>query len=43
MMVFITPRVASAGSENLPTAETLWREQMKKTDGQPGNFPKQIR
>jgi type IV pilus assembly protein PilQ len=43
MMVFITPRVAAAGSENLPTAETLWREQMKKTDGQPGNFPKQIR
>jgi len=33
MMVFITPRIASAGSANLPTAEQLWREQMKKTDG----------
>jgi len=33
MMVFITPRIASAGSENLPTAEELWREQMKKTQG----------
>jgi type II secretory pathway component GspD/PulD (secretin) len=33
LMVFITPRVASAGSENLPNAEQLWREQMKKTQG----------
>ena len=33
MMVFITPRIASAGSANLPTAEQLWRDQMKKTDG----------
>jgi type IV pilus secretin PilQ/predicted competence protein len=33
LMVFITPRVASAGSENLPAAEQLWREQMKKTYG----------
>jgi type II secretory pathway component HofQ len=33
MMVFITPRIASEGSENLPTAEELWREQMKKTQG----------
>jgi type IV pilus secretin PilQ/predicted competence protein len=33
LVVFITPRVASAGSENLPTAEELWREQMKKTEG----------
>lgn len=32
MMVFITPRIASAGSADLPTAEQLWREQMKKTD-----------
>jgi type IV pilus secretin PilQ/predicted competence protein len=31
LMVFITPRLTSAGSENLPTAEHLWREQMKKT------------
>ena len=44
LVVFITPRIASAGSENLPTADQLWREQMKKTDGttpsasiQPGN------
>ena len=43
LIVFITPRIASAGSENLPTAEQLWREQMKKTDNapvpmvQPGN------
>lgn len=35
LVVFITPRIASAGSENLPTAEQLWREQMKKTDGSP--------
>ena len=33
LMVFITPRVAAAGSESLPTAEQLWREQMKKTEG----------
>jgi type IV pilus assembly protein PilQ len=33
MMVFITPRLASEGSENLPTAEQLWREQLKKTQG----------
>jgi type IV pilus assembly protein PilQ len=31
LMVFITPRVMTAGSENLPAAEDLWREQMKKT------------
>jgi type IV pilus assembly protein PilQ len=31
LMVFITPRLTSAGSENLPTAEHLWRDQMKKT------------
>jgi type IV pilus assembly protein PilQ len=35
LIVFITPRIASAGSENLPTSEQLWREQMKKTDGPP--------
>ncbi len=33
MMVFITPRIASAGSANLPSAEQLWREQLKKTNG----------
>jgi len=35
LVVFITPRIASAGSENLPSADQLWREQMKKTDGAP--------
>jgi len=33
MMVFITPRIAPEGSENLPNAEQLWREQLKKTQG----------
>lgn len=33
LMVFITPRLTSAGSENLPAAEQLWREQMKLTEG----------
>ncbi len=33
LMVFITPRIAEAGSRNLPTAEQLWRDQMRKTDG----------
>jgi len=33
LVVFITPRVISGGSENLPTAEQLWREQLKKTEG----------
>jgi type IV pilus assembly protein PilQ len=33
LVVFITPRITEAGSENLPTAEQLWREQMKKTEG----------
>jgi type IV pilus assembly protein PilQ len=31
LMVFITPRLTSAGSTNLPTAEQLWREQLGKT------------
>lgn len=34
LMVFITPRVIAGGSENLPTAEELWRDQMKKTVAQ---------
>jgi len=34
LMVFITPRVMTAGSENLPAAEDLWREQLKKTTGE---------
>ena len=33
LMVFITPRVTSGGSENLLTAEQLWRDQMRKTEG----------
>ncbi|HMA82402.1 MAG TPA: type IV pilus secretin PilQ [Candidatus Binatia bacterium] len=33
LVVFITPRIASSGSESLPTAEQLWREQMKQTQG----------
>jgi type IV pilus secretin PilQ/predicted competence protein len=31
LMVFITPRLTSAGSANLPTAEQLWRDQLSKT------------
>lgn len=31
LVVFITPRIASAGSNNLPTADELWRQQMEKT------------
>ena len=31
LVVFITPRIASAGSENMPTAEQLWREQLRNT------------
>jgi type IV pilus assembly protein PilQ len=34
LMVFITPRIMTAGSENLPSAEQLWREQLKKTNGE---------
>ena len=33
LVVFITPRIMAAGSENLPTAEHLWRDQLKRTDG----------
>lgn len=33
LMVFITPRITSAGSENLLAAEQLWREQMRQTEG----------
>ena len=36
LMVFITPRLTSAGSENLPSAELLWREQMRQTEGGQG-------
>ncbi|MFQ5850501.1 MAG: type IV pilus secretin PilQ [Candidatus Binatia bacterium] len=33
LMVFITPRIISAGSKDLPAAEQLWRDAMKKTEG----------
>ena len=33
LMVFITPRVTNSGSLNLPSAEQMWRDQMRKTDG----------
>ncbi|HEY1268681.1 MAG TPA: type IV pilus secretin PilQ [Candidatus Binatia bacterium] len=33
LMVFITPRVVSAGSVNLPAAEELWRNRLRQTDG----------
>ena len=33
LVVFITPRILAAGSENLPTAEQVWRDQLKQTDG----------
>lgn len=33
LMVFITPRILGGGSENLPTAEQLWRDQLKKNEG----------
>ncbi len=37
LVVFITPRIAAAGSENLPSAEQLWRSQMEKTRAEAGN------
>ena len=33
LVVFITPRIMAAGSANLPTAEQLWRDQMRQTEG----------
>ncbi len=33
LMVFITPRIISAGASNLPTAEQLWRDNLRKTVG----------
>jgi type IV pilus secretin PilQ/predicted competence protein len=33
LVVFITPRILAAGSENLPTAEQIWRNHMKQTEG----------
>ena len=37
LVVFITPRIAAAGSENLPSAEQLWRNQMEKTKTESAN------
>ena len=41
LVVFITPRIAAAGSENLPTADELWRKQLEKTraDQAPSSKP----
>jgi type IV pilus secretin PilQ/predicted competence protein len=33
LVVFITPRILASGSENLPTAEQMWRDQLKQTQG----------
>ena len=33
LIVFITPHIMTAGSKDLPTAEQLWRDTMKKTEG----------
>ena len=33
LVIFITPRIMAAGAENLPSAEQIWRDQMKQTDG----------
>jgi type IV pilus assembly protein PilQ len=33
LVVLITPRIISAGSENLPSAEQLWRDHMRQTQG----------
>ncbi|HEX9442812.1 MAG TPA: type II and III secretion system protein, partial [Candidatus Binatia bacterium] len=33
LIVFITPRVIAAGSENLPSADQLWRDRLSQTQG----------
>jgi type II secretory pathway component HofQ len=33
LVVFITPRISAAGSEHLPSAEQMWRNQMQQTQG----------
>lgn len=33
LMVFITPRIIAAGTSNLPTAEQLWRDRLRQTEG----------
>jgi type II secretory pathway component HofQ len=33
LIVFITPRIVAAGSANLPSAEELWRDRLRQTEG----------
>jgi type II secretory pathway component GspD/PulD (secretin) len=33
LIVFITPRIIAAGSTNLPSAEELWRDRLRQTEG----------
>jgi type II secretory pathway component GspD/PulD (secretin) len=33
LMIFITPRIIRGGSQDLPDAEQLWRDNMRKTVG----------
>ncbi|HEY3306547.1 MAG TPA: secretin and TonB N-terminal domain-containing protein [Candidatus Binatia bacterium] len=33
LIVFITPRIIAAGSVNLPSAEELWRDRLRQTEG----------
>jgi type IV pilus assembly protein PilQ len=33
LVVFITPRIIASGSENLPSAEELWRDRLNQTQG----------
>ena len=33
LMIFITPRIIEGGSQDLPSAEQLWRDSLKKTVG----------
>ena len=34
LVVFITPRIIAAGATNLPSADQIWREQLKQTTGE---------
>jgi type II secretory pathway component GspD/PulD (secretin) len=34
LMVFITPRIIETGGADLPSAEQLWRHNLKKTEGE---------
>ncbi len=33
LVVFITPRILESGAENLPSADNLWRKQLRQTQG----------